>query len=120
MNIRAMLVAAAMISPCGQAAADNIFQPRTTVVPDTRTSTCGSWSELRQAQSPETAVWLAWVLGFLSGVNVTSDKPDALLEADSSGVTEWLDTYCKANPLDPVRKASVKLLDQLRANAAKR
>jgi hypothetical protein len=62
----------------------------------------------------------AWVIGFLSGINLASDKPDALVGTDYHGAMAWLDNYCKANPLNTITEASVKLIDQLRANAAKR
>lgn len=120
MNIRAMLVAAVMMVPYAQVAADNTDDPRMVFTPESTPTSCGAWTEARQTQSVRAGLLQEWVWGFLSGMNLKSDKPDALLGTDPEGLTAWLDNYCRANPLATITEASVKLLEQLRANAAKR
>jgi hypothetical protein len=120
MIIRALLMAAVVMVPCGPTAADNLDEARTAWTPEVQPTSCGSWAPAQQTQPARAVLLKAWVIGFLSGINLASDKPDALMGTDYHGAMAWLDNYCKANPLSTITEASLKLIDQLRANAAKR
>src|SRR5262245_44743332 len=62
-------------------------------------------------------VYEKWVLGYLSGVNVHQAGPDFLRDRDAEGLTAWIDSYCRRNPLHHVNQAVLELLDVLQAGA---
>jgi hypothetical protein len=56
----------------------------------------------------------AWIFGFISGFNVVfwpTDSPSE--ETDAGGILAWMDTYCRANPLDMMSTAGRELVRQL-------
>ena len=61
-----------------------------------------------------------WVAGYLSGSNVEADHPDVLVGTDFDGLMAWIDNYCRANPLDLVGTAALKLFDELKSRAQRR
>jgi hypothetical protein len=113
-----ILAVAVMIVVTFAQAAD--AEPRKVFTPETTPTSCGAWTEARQTKSVRAELLKEWVAGFLSGMNLKSDEPDALLGTDFEGATAWLDNYCKANPLATITEASMYLLKQLTTNAAKR
>jgi hypothetical protein len=42
-------------------------------------ASCGAWTKARQSKTAVSAE--QWVAGYLSGINATSDEPDALISA---------------------------------------
>ena len=69
---------------------------------------CGEWVR------DQTVSDKAWLVGFLSGINVTGVTNDALKKIQStSQIYLWMDNYCKANPLQMVSDGAYKLLDEL-------
>jgi hypothetical protein len=70
-------------------------------------SNCGDWVK------SESAARKAWVLGYVSGVNVMLNN-DPLDQIDSAEqIYLWVTNYCKANPLDTVYKAGGQLMIEL-------
>jgi hypothetical protein len=71
---------------------------------------CDDWIKER------TVVDEAWLVGFLSGINVTGVTNNALNKIQSaSQIHLWMDNYCKANPLHTVSKGAYQLFDELMA-----
>jgi hypothetical protein len=64
---------------------------------------CGLWVEARQTDSiaghfSGLQQMENWVLGYLSAVATRSGK-DFLKDVDAKAIFQWMDGYCKANPL---------------------
>jgi hypothetical protein len=89
---------------------------------------CGSWLEARAERSrPNSQTLLLresayreWVFGFLSGVawqKSGDDRTDLLSGTERAGLLLWLDNYCRANPLDSMPRAVIKLVSHLEARA---
>jgi hypothetical protein len=111
--ISQMLTAAAIGAFAAHPAwADNITEPRGMFGAGNSVS-CGTWTKIRGSNQARPAE--QWVAGYLSGVNMTSDKRDILGDTDGDGVMAWLDNYCQAHPLDKIIKATGSLVKYLRA-----
>lgn len=55
------------------------------------------------------------VLGFIAGLNTFGPgKGNIAPETTAEGLLGWVDNYCKANPLDSVTTAGIKLATQLK------
>jgi hypothetical protein len=82
-------------------------------------TSCGAWTQARQAQSGGKAALIAqWIAGYVSGSNVEGEQhPDALVGVDFKALVAWIDNYCRSNPLDPVVHAASKLTDEPRSRA---
>ena len=74
----------------------------------------------RQTKSRKAGLSAQWVAGYLSGSNVEADQPDVLVGTDFDGLMAWIDNYCRANPLDLVGTAALKLFDELKSRAQRR
>jgi hypothetical protein len=84
-------------------------------------TSCGTWTQARQAQSTKAALIAQWIAGYVSGSNVEGEHhPDALVGVDFKGLVAWIDNYCRSNPLDPIVSAAFKLTDELRSRAQRR
>jgi hypothetical protein len=111
--IRAAIVAVTMLLvPSGQVFAES----RMTV--GNGLKSCGTWTQKRQTN--DDSVFVSWVVGYLSGMNLDSTHPDALLGTDFDGLMGWIDNYCRANPLQSIAIAGTVLMRQLQSRAAKR
>jgi hypothetical protein len=110
--IRAAIVAVTMLLVAGQAFAE----PRMTF--GNGLKSCGTWTQKRQTN--DDSVFVSWVVGYLSGMNLDSTRPDALLGTDFDGLMGWIDNYCRANPLQSIAIAGTVLMRQLQSGAAKR
>lgn len=71
---------------------------------------CGHWTneshgELRYDLSE-------WVLGYVSAAGYYNDYH--LRDTDADGISAYMDTYCKAHPLDSVEKGAQHLIEDLR------
>ncbi|MBN9134166.1 MAG: hypothetical protein J0H48_12520 [Nitrosospira multiformis] len=57
----------------------------------------------------------AWVLGFLTALNLTSSgKKDVLAVVDADTIYTWIDRYCVENPKSDTPDAAVELFLKLR------
>jgi hypothetical protein len=74
-------------------------------------NSCGEWLEERAASHGNQA-YEGWILGFLTGTNAFSDE-DFLEQTDSRSVWAWVDNYCRAQPLDSLATAALKLRYEL-------
>ena len=69
---------------------------------------CGKW--INQNSIPNKA----WLLGFLSGVNITfKDSKDALGKVNAEQTYLWMDNYCKKNPLEQLATGAIDLYVEL-------
>jgi hypothetical protein len=84
-------------------------------------TTCRTWTQARQTKSRKAGLSAQWVAGYLSGSNVEADHPaDVLVGTNFDGLMAWIDNYCRANPLDLVGTAALKLFDELKSRAQRR
>jgi hypothetical protein len=71
---------------------------------------CGRWVERRKTDSWHEQA--NWALGFLSGMAIGSTDLDPLNGLDSDAVLNWLDNYCRANPLERFSHALLKFVGE--------
>ena len=78
---------------------------------------CGNWIEGRQTGGISDVAASAWLVGYLSGLAVESNK-DILASADGPSLFLWMDKYCRENALDRLEKAgyilSIELAGKIR------
>lgn len=89
-------------------------------------ASCGDWNTQQQldfqSQSQnQSAAWKvlihhAWIIGYVSGVNVTS-KVDILRGTSNVGVFQWMDGYCAANPLNDASDGAEELVKVLKSRS---
>ena len=115
--IRALVVAAIML-----VAASLEASAQSRIIFGEAGTSCGTWTQARQTKSRKAGLSAQWVAGYLSGSNVQADDnyPDALVGTDFDGLMAWVDNYCRANPLDLVGTAALKLFDELQSRAQRR
>ena len=70
---------------------------------------CGEWTAQNKVRRDTHQ--FTWVVGFVSGAGFASTRTQK--PTDSSGIAAWIDTYCAANPLDSIAKASGNLVVEL-------
>jgi hypothetical protein len=83
---------------------------------------CRSWSQEHRANTPISLAYSAWLLGFISGINVVG-----ILQADASRdfvratsakeVIGLTDAHCAAHPDDNLDSAGFALIGKLREKA---
>ena len=73
---------------------------------------CGVWIDDRKKDGWPDISDGNWLAGYLSGLASYSDK-DFLKNTDLASVKNWVDNYCKNNPLDSVMDAANKLATEL-------
>jgi hypothetical protein len=73
-------------------------------------SSCGAWTQARNANATERLSMEHWVAGYLSNFNSLNDEdsniPDLLKDQEWGSIMAWIDTYCAAHPLDKVDRAA--------------
>jgi hypothetical protein len=81
---------------------------------------CGVWLNARSMHRSQ--FMEGWVAGYLSGLNFAFDKlgfNDTLRNVDTFSAYAWIDSWCKAHPLDDVAKAANDLADEVATRAGK-
>jgi hypothetical protein len=67
---------------------------------------CGTWMEDRRAPTSDAAYLdVSWVLGFLAGTAYEGMK-NPLNGMDGSGISAWIDNYCRVHPIDMIAAAA--------------
>jgi hypothetical protein len=79
-------------------------------------TSCGAWTQARQARTLKAGLSAQWIAGWLSGRNVEG-SPDFLVGTDFDGLMAGIDNYCQANPLDTVGTAAFRLMAELQSRA---
>ncbi len=76
---------------------------------------CGQWL------AEKTPTRRAWVLGYVSGLNLSGiEKMNVLGATSAEQIYAWMDNYCRQNPLDDVTHGGNKLFFELLARAKAR
>lgn len=85
------------------------------------TRSCGQWIEIRDDEKkgvkPITSISVqSWLIGFLSGQALESDKDfwgkEGANSLDNASVFLWMDNYCRANPLKPLNQGADQLFEE--------
>jgi hypothetical protein len=74
---------------------------------------CGTWVKDREAGGSPRLINLAWVVGYISGRAVESNK-NVIRGTDNDSISLWLDNYCRNNPLKSVDDGADDLFVELR------
>lgn len=78
--------------------------------------TCGGWTQGKNKNDAYEQIGArAYAVGYLSGANIHSSRPDLLKPGVGSveAYMGWIDNYCRANPLDSIADAADALMDEL-------
>ena len=73
---------------------------------------CGSWTEERAKKHVGSLANEFWLLGFLSAVAVAT-KRDFIVGTDNPSLFQWMDSYCRDNPLSHISEGGHKLSREL-------
>ena len=73
---------------------------------------CGEWVVHREKSDTLALSNTSWLLGYLSGLAVSSGK-DYLSATDNASIYKWMDNYCRANPLRDVSNGGNALAAEL-------
>lgn len=79
---------------------------------------CAEWQQARIGDKSNAYQAEAWVDGYLSGSNTSTDGPDFLSNKPKSiALYAWIDNYCATHPLDAVITAAWRLKKELLSRA---
>ncbi len=73
---------------------------------------CGDWVSTRPVRSIETIAVETWLVGYLSGLAIGTNK-DFIKGTDNPSIFLWVDNYCRANPLKSLGDAGTDLYFEL-------
>jgi len=73
---------------------------------------CGEWIVHREKSDTLALGNTSWLLGYLSGLAVSSGK-DYLSGTDNASIYKWMDNYCRTNPLRDVSNGGNALAAEL-------
>lgn len=78
-------------------------------------SSCGKWTQAKNAGGLSRQLYQAWLGGFFSGMNLAEQRTigDLVAGTDFDGLAGWIDNYCAANPLETVFTAAEALAVEL-------
>lgn len=73
---------------------------------------CGEWVVHREKSDTLALGNASWLLGYVSGLAVSSGK-DYLSGTNNSSIYKWMDNYCRTNPLRDVSMGGNALAAEL-------
>ncbi|MBI2985953.1 MAG: hypothetical protein HYY45_04215 [Deltaproteobacteria bacterium] len=74
----------------------------------------GSCGEYVRAEKEDRRWYDSWSMGYISGINrAKPGKADYSNEAAPQGLVQWIENYCKQNPLSSFGSAVDALLEEL-------
>jgi hypothetical protein len=73
---------------------------------------CFYWLRDREPGGQSSYFNAMWLVGYLSGAAVHSDK-DVLRSIDSESIAGWMDRYCKTNPTSNIAEGGEMLFDEI-------
>jgi len=94
MNPNAFLAGCLLLA----AAASAVAAPADAGVEARQAPSCGEWIVHREKSDTLALGNASWLLGYLSGMAVSSGK-NYLSGTDNSAIYKWMDGYCRKNPL---------------------
>lgn len=78
---------------------------------------CGEWIVHREKSDTLALGNASWLLGYLSGIAVSSGK-DYLSGTENSSIYKWIDNYCRSNPLRDLSSGGNALAAELSGKKA--
>ncbi|MET4515863.1 hypothetical protein [Bradyrhizobium sp. I1.7.5] len=79
---------------------------------------CTAWIN-RKKNAVVKGAFESWVVGFISGLNVSADR-EIVGGGDFSAIVAWMDRRCLSVPTSQIGVVALDLAMELAANAAKR
>lgn len=79
---------------------------------------CAAWTN-RKKSAVVKGSFEAWVVGFISGLNVSGDR-EIVGGGDLDAIVAWMDQRCLTAPSQQIGIAALDLAMELAGNAAKR
>ena len=110
MNRNALLVGCCLLASSAIAVAS----PADGRVEARQPPSCGEWVVHREKSDTLALGNASWLLGYLSGMAVSSGK-DYLAGTDNSAIYKWMDSYCRKNPLRDLSSGGNALAAELSA-----
>lgn len=78
-------------------------------------TTCQTWLS-EPPNGPDHQAHMQWLLGYVSGYNMSVANNEALAIDGNDGVTGWLDArYCQFHPDDAIATAAARFIDEARS-----
>ncbi|TRZ63856.1 MAG: hypothetical protein D4S02_11875 [Rhodocyclaceae bacterium] len=74
-------------------------------------TSCGEWVSHRKKSDNLALSNASWLVGFLSGLNVGSNK-DLLAGHDNAAIYAWMDNYCNKHPLKDTARGARDLMNE--------
>ena len=74
---------------------------------------CAEWTGVRASKPTDSAVYEAWILGFLSAYNAFVFKGENVAAGTFDALRNMVDAHCKANPQDDLDSAAQALIKDL-------
>ena len=78
---------------------------------------CGEWVVHREKSDTLALGNASWLLGYLSGIAVSSGR-DYLSGTENSSIYKWMDNYCRSNPLRDLSSGGNALAAELAGKKA--
>jgi hypothetical protein len=78
---------------------------------------CSAWTN-RTKSAVVKGAFESWVVGFISGLNVSGDR-EIVGGGDFTAIVAWMDQRCRSRPTDQIGIAALDLAMELAGNAAK-
>jgi hypothetical protein len=79
---------------------------------------CSAWAS-RNKSAIVKSEFESWVVGFISGLNVSGDR-EIVGGGDFAAIVAWMDRRCRSNPSEQIGVGALNLAIELAGNAAKR
>jgi len=74
----------------------------------------GSCGKYVRSEKEERRWYESWSIGYISGINrAKHGKADYSNEAAPSGLAQWIENYCRHNPLSSFSSAVAAMLEEL-------
>ena len=73
---------------------------------------CGSWVEGRKELSAKTVGNMSWLMGYITGLSVVSNK-NPWKDIDGESIQLWVDKFCQNNPFEKLSGAGVVMLSEI-------
>ena len=87
-------------------------QAKTSTVLGANDNSCADWITARDRKNAQ--AYEFWLMGFLSGLNVSRDYSDDFLSGKKgNALTLWMDKYCRENPFKTIPDGAFQLTKEL-------